>query len=72
VTPSHETPGATLKVLRINAGLSIRQLAKEVGIDESVVRGYQHNEYIPRPESAKKVADRLGVSVTSIWPPEVF
>jgi ribosome-binding protein aMBF1 (putative translation factor) len=67
-----DTPGDTLRHLRVNEGLSRRALAREVGIDEEVVRGYESNRYVPRPPNAKRIADRLGVTVTEIWPAELF
>jgi transcriptional regulator with XRE-family HTH domain len=66
------TPGQTLRMRRIEEGLTVVALAAEVGVDESVVRAWEADEHRPRPAHAKRCADVLGVGVFDIWPPEAW
>lgn len=52
---------------RLNAGLSIRGLAKEVGVAEQSVRRLESGETV-HPAVAKKVADYFGVKVMDLMP----
>lgn len=54
---------ATLK--RINAGLSRRALARQLGVPEQTLRRFEHGEGISL-RNAKILADWLGVQVIDI------
>ncbi len=56
-----------LEVDRLNKGLSLRAAAKAIGISASVLVRAEEGT-MPRPESAKAIADFYGYKVTDIWP----
>lgn len=56
-----------LEVERLNKGLSIRAAAREIGVSPSVLIRAEAG-VMPRPESAKSIADFYGFKVTDIWP----
>lgn len=56
-----------LHVARINAGYSIKGLARELGIHEHAIRQLERGGRV-RPATAKVVADRFGVLVTDLMP----
>jgi transcriptional regulator with XRE-family HTH domain len=53
---------------RLNEGLSIRALARELGIPENSIRRFERGDGLLRPANAKLVADRFGVQVTDLLP----
>jgi ribosome-binding protein aMBF1 (putative translation factor) len=53
---------------RLNEGLSIRGLAKEVNVPEHSIRRYESGEGGLHPGNAKRIADRFGVKVTDLLP----
>lgn len=59
-----------LQQLRMDAGMSLRQLAQAAGIANDTMYDMESGERTPRPASLKKVADVLGVSVGELidWP----
>lgn len=56
-----------LRRARLNAGLSIRGLARETGVHEQIIRRLEAGEPA-RPESIKPIADHFGVKVLDIAP----
>jgi transcriptional regulator with XRE-family HTH domain len=54
-----------LRELRINRGLSQRQLAQEAGLSQGAVWRLEH-EGSGRPATLKKVADVLGVQPVAL------
>ncbi len=56
---------ATLQELRINHGLSQRQLAERAGLSPGAVGRLEH-QGSGRPDTQKKVADVLGVLPTDL------
>jgi lambda repressor-like predicted transcriptional regulator len=56
-----------LEVDRLNRGLSLRAAAKAAGVSPSVLVRAEEGT-MPRPESAKAIADLYGYKVTDIWP----
>lgn len=60
-----ETPN--LEVERLNRGLSMRAAAKAIGVSASVLTRAEEGT-MPRPESAKAIADFYGYKVTDVWP----
>lgn len=56
-----------LTAARLNAGFTIRGLARHVGINEQTLRRLEGGEGA-HPASAKRVADFFGVLVTDLLP----
>jgi transcriptional regulator with XRE-family HTH domain len=54
-----------LTTARLNAGFSIRGLARDLGIGEQAIRRLENGEVV-HPATAKKVADKFGVRVTDL------
>lgn len=54
--------GAKLKKLRLQAGLTQDQLAKQVGVSKSVISFYELRERTPSPEVLIKLATIFHVS----------
>lgn len=54
---------------RLNRGWSLRQAAQEIGISPNVLSRAEDGT-MPRPTSAKRIADVYGYMVTDIWPLE--
>lgn len=58
-----------LMVARLNAGYSIKALARELGVHEHAIRRLERGDGA-HPATAKKIADRFGVRVTDLMPRE--
>lgn len=56
-----------LEAERRNRGLTLRELADEIGIDMHALRRAEQGGK-PHPKNAKLIADHFGVQVTAIWP----
>lgn len=52
---------------RLNRGLSLNGMAKQVNIARNTLKNAEEGEAI-HPASALKIAKFLGVQVTDIWP----
>lgn len=52
---------------RVNRGLSREVAAKRIGISRETLRLIEQGS-VPRPLTAKRIADFYGVQVTDIWP----
>lgn len=61
------TNSFNLTVARLNAGLSIKGAAREIGIHEHSIRALENGGTV-HPATAKKVADYFGVSVVDLLP----
>lgn len=59
----------SLKAARLNRGLSIEALAKQVGVPAHVIR-HAESGGRPRPENALRIAEFFGCQVTDFWPVE--
>jgi ribosome-binding protein aMBF1 (putative translation factor) len=57
-----------LKTARLNAGLSIRGLAREIDVPEQSIRRFEAGDGGLHPANAKRIADRFGVQVTDLLP----
>ncbi len=55
--------GRNIRRLRIQKGISAKDLAERIGMKKSTVSNYENARSVPRPETLKKIADVLGVSV---------
>jgi predicted transcriptional regulator len=58
-----------LKAERLDRGLSVLALAREVGVPDHVIRHAEKGGH-PTPANALKIANFFGSRVTDIWPPE--
>ena len=47
--------------LRINAGLTQAELAREVGVTQEAISQYEAGARSPRPKTRKLLADRFGI-----------
>jgi ribosome-binding protein aMBF1 (putative translation factor) len=56
-----------LRAARVNRGLSIPDLAAQLGLGRRVIERAESGQ-MPHPRNAKKIADFYGVQVTDIWP----
>lgn len=72
VEPHGDTEHRNLTLLtrRLNAGLSMRQAAEEIGVSLSVYKNAEQGG-TPRPNHAVKFADYYGVPVTELFYPEL-
>lgn len=57
-----------LKQLRLDAGLSVEELAYDAGVDPSYIRYLQRGDRLPTLNTAYRIAGALGVNVNQIWP----
>jgi predicted transcriptional regulator len=57
-----------LTTARLNMGLSIRGLAKQVDVPEQSIRRYESGGGGLHPATAKRIADHFGVQVTDLMP----
>ena len=58
--------GARLGALRQAAGLSVRELARQIGINHSTIVFWEKNNTLPRSEVLLPMAQSLGVSVEEL------
>jgi lambda repressor-like predicted transcriptional regulator len=57
--------------MRLDRGLSLRQMAEECGLQEWVIRSAETGQHVPQPRNARIIGDFYGVTVSDIWlPPE--
>ena len=56
-----------LKTLRIQSGKTQKQVADEVGIQESAYQRYERGERVPNAKRACKIARALGTTVEAIY-----
>jgi DNA-binding XRE family transcriptional regulator len=57
-----------LEERRINAGISVVELAEVAELSREAIYAIQRSGNRPRERAAKLIADRLGCLVTDIWP----
>lgn len=60
----------TLLTRRLNAGLSMRQAAAEIGVSLTVYKNAEQGG-TPQPRHAVKFADYYGLPVTELFYPEL-
>jgi transcriptional regulator with XRE-family HTH domain len=61
-------PNRRLQELRINHGLSQRDLARAIRVSPGVIVGAESGASIPSPRYQRRIADALGVEPLDIWP----
>lgn len=57
-----------LKAERLNRGLTVAEAADRIGVERHVLRDAENLGTVPRPGSAKLIADFYGFRVTDQWP----
>ncbi len=57
-----------LKAERVNRGLTTAEVAEKVGVSRQAILNAENRQTVPRPETAKAIADLYGCKVTDIWP----
>ena len=55
-----------IRKLRIEIGLTQKELGAKCGIDEANIRKYESGKQKPKIDTLKKIADALGVQITDI------
>jgi transcriptional regulator with XRE-family HTH domain len=63
---NHAAKGKHLKALREGAGLSMRELARQIGVDHSNVRYWEQSGNVPRSDVLIPMAKALGVTVDEL------
>ena len=66
-TISGQRIGKTIKMMRVERGLTSEGLAKEIGTSSSAVNMYECGMRIPRDEIKIRIAEFFGVPVESIF-----
>lgn len=59
-----------LKAERLNRGLTTREVAEKVKVTSATIERIESGTSLPRPGTAKRLADLYGYKVTDIWPVE--
>lgn len=62
-------PAHRLIELRLNAGMSQRQLADAIGVTQEVIKYAESGRGRPHPHNQKLIADHFGLRVTDLFPP---
>lgn len=61
-TPKARALGSALRDAREHKGLSLRQLASQIGRDPSVVSRWEHGERNPKPTDVAQILTQLGIN----------
>ena len=61
------TFGERLRAFRKQAHLTQKELGEKAGLAEINIRQYEAGKYTPKPESGRKIAVALGVSVSDLY-----
>ena len=56
-----------LRAMRLDRGLSLRQMATQCGNQEWVIRSAETGEHVPHPRNARVIADFHGLRPSEIW-----
>lgn len=56
----------TLRAARVNVGLSVKEVAKAIGVTEDTMYRYEAGKSSPKIETAKELARLYGKSVDEI------
>ena len=57
-----------LRALRLSAGVSVRTLERESGIDRGTIYALERQRARPRLDTARALARALGCDVDDLWP----
>jgi transcriptional regulator with XRE-family HTH domain len=63
---SRRTNGVAIRALREALGISVTDLAASVGLDRTALWRIEKDGTQPRPDTLRKIADRLGVPLDAI------
>jgi transcriptional regulator with XRE-family HTH domain len=63
---SRRTNGVAIRALREALGISVSDLAAAAGVDRTALWRIEKDGTQPRPDTLRKIADRLGVSLDAI------
>lgn len=63
---SRRTNGVAIRALREALGISVTDLAAAAGVDRTALWRIEKDGTQPRPDTLKRIADRLGVSLDAI------
>jgi transcriptional regulator with XRE-family HTH domain len=63
---SRRTNGVAIRELRSALGISQGDLAAAVGVDRTAIWRIERDGTQPRPDTLRKIADRLGVPLDAI------
>lgn len=58
--------GGKIRVLRQNAGLGLREMARQAGLSPAFLSGIEHGDRRPSPPVAGRIAACLGVSIADL------
>lgn len=72
MTQPFSTFGARLRTLREAAGLSQRELARQMGIRQSSVSGWEAGRNTPQLNLAARLAQALGVKIGELMTPDLL
>jgi DNA-binding XRE family transcriptional regulator len=61
-------PNRKLQALRINAGMSINDLAYETQVDPKTIRRCEEDGHITGPRIQRPLAEYFGYKPTDVWP----
>ncbi len=61
----------TIKQLREERGLSLRQMAEATGIDHMAIHHWENDRHMPRADQLRRVAEFFGVKSDTITLPDV-
>jgi lambda repressor-like predicted transcriptional regulator len=53
--------------MRLDRGLSLRQMAAECGVQEWTIRSAETGEHIPQPRNARVIAEFFEMRPSEIW-----
>ena len=59
-------PKKTLRQLRQERGWSLLDVARRLGVSESIVSRWERGERVPQPANQQRLAEFFGVSVEAI------
>jgi transcriptional regulator with XRE-family HTH domain len=62
------TVGEKIRTMRVQCGLTQKQLGERAGIAEPTIRKYELGKLNPKIETLKKIADALGVPLSELSP----
>lgn len=60
------TIGERIKKIRLEKGLTQKQLAEKCGLFDSTIRKYESGRQNPKIETVEKIANALGISISQL------
>ena len=56
----------SMKAARVNAGLTLEEAAKALGINKNTLISYESGKVSPRVDTAKKMSELYGIPISGI------